>query len=286
MSRIILSADSTCDLSAELRERYDVRYYPFHVEFRGKSYRDNVDITPCELFEGYREDGSLPKTAAINVQEYLDHFSSLVSEGCEVVHVSLGGALSSAHQNAVLAAEQLEGVHVVDSCNLSTGAGQLVIRAGRMIEQGMGAAEIACELELMRERVHSSFVLGTLEFMAAGGRCPAVLSHVGKALHFRAGIDVDNSDGSMGVGRLHHGSMSKALRNYVRDTLAKHEADGIMTDDVFITHSGIDERLIEQVRAQLLEELPFERVHVTVASCTISCHCGPGTLGILFVTER
>ena len=286
MSKIILSADSTCDLGDELKERYNVHYYPFHIEFRNRSYQDNVDITPDELFEGFREDGSLPKTAAINVQEYLDYFAPFVAEGFEVIHFNLGSALSSAHENARAAAAQLAGVHVIDSGNLSTGIGQLVIRAGRMIEQGMAAADIVAEMEQLKSRAHASFVLDTLEFMAAGGRCPQILSHVGKALHFRPEIVVDNADGSMHVGKLYHGSMHKALTHYVHDTLEKHAEQGILCDDIFITHSGIEPERIEEVRQLLLEAYPFERTHVTTASCTISCHCGPGTLGILFATER
>ncbi|MBQ9953974.1 MAG: DegV family protein [Eggerthellaceae bacterium] len=285
MGKIILSADSTCDLGDELKAQCRVHYYPYHIEFRGHSYLDNVDITPEVLYAGYYEDGSLPKTSAINVQEYVDYFRSLLEEGDEVIHLNLGGALSSSYDHACLAAREVPGVHVVDSCNLSTGTGQLVIRAARMIEEGMEATDIVAALEALKPRVHASFVLDALEFMAAGGRCPQILSHVGKTLHLRPEIVVDNADGSMHVGRLHHGSMHKALKEYVRDQVKKNP--GILTDDVFVTHSGaIAPELIDEVCDNVRELLPdVERIHVTQASCTISCHCGPGTIGILFVTE-
>jgi len=284
VNKIILSADSTCDLGEELKEACKVSYYPFHIEYRGASYLDSVDITPEELYEGFYADGSLPKTAAVNVIEYLEYFRSLTADGSEVIHFNLGSALSSSYDHACLAAAEVPGVYVLDSCNLSTGTGQLVMRAARMIEQGLGAPEIVEAVEAMRARVRASFVLDTLEFMAAGGRCPQLLSHVGGALHLRPEIIVDNSDGSMHVGRLHHGSMRKVLKEYVR-SLVRHNPD-ILTDDVFVTHSGaIDQALIELVTTELRECLPdLERIHVTRASCTISSHCGPGCLGVLFVT--
>ena len=284
MKHVILSADSTCDLSPELKERYDVHYYPFHIIYRDKSYADNVDIRPETLFEGYYEDKSLPQTAAINVQEYIDHFTPFVEAGCEVIHLNLGGALSSAYSNACKAAEQLTGVYPIDSCNLSTGIGQLVIRAGRMIEEGRTAQEIAEKIAAMRSHVHSSFILDTLDFMAAGGRCPQIVAHVGKMVSFKPEILVDNHSGSMGIGKIYRGKLTRVLPRYVEDTLARFS--DVICDDLFITHSGIGSELIELVRAKVLELLPVERIHITQASCTISSHCGPNTLGILFVTEN
>ncbi|WP_139653562.1 DegV family protein [Raoultibacter phocaeensis] len=284
MKHVILSADSTCDLSPELKQRYDVQYYPFHIIYRDTSYTDNVDIKPEDLYEGYYEDKSLPQTAAINVQEYLDHFRPFVEAGCEVIHLNLGGALSSAYENACKAAEQLSGVYPIDSRNLSTGIGQLVIRAGRMIEEGRSAEEVAREIGMMRSRVHSSFVLDTLDFMAAGGRCPQVVAHVGKMVSFKPEILVDNKSGSMGIGRIYRGKLKKVLPRYVEDTLARFT--DIVCDDLFITHSGVASELIELVRSEVLSRLPVENIHVTQASCTISSHCGPNTLGILFVTEH
>ena len=286
MGRIVISADSTCDIGPELGERYGVSFFPYHILFRGEEYLDNVDITADEIYAGFREDGSLPATSAINVGEYLDFFRSLLEDADEVVHLNLGHALSSSHEHALAAAAQLQGVHVVDSCNLSTGTGQLVIRAARMAEQGMPAEEIVREIEAMRGRTHASFVLDTLEFMAAGGRCPQVLSHVGKALKLRVEIAVNNEDGSMRVAGMRRGSMKKALHDYVESQVKKHP--DIIRDDVFVTHSGgIDQKLIDGVCEQLRELLPgLERVHVTRASCTISSHCGPGCLGVLFVTEK
>lgn len=286
MSNIVLSADSTCDLGEELRSLYNVHFYPFHVEFRGKCYADGIEITPEEIYAGYYEDGSMPKTSAINVGEYIEHFTALTEGGAEVIHIGLGGALSSAVEHAVLAARAVPGVHVVDSCNLSSGVGQLVLRAARMIESGMSAVQILASLEVLKPRVHASFVIDTMDFLAAGGRCPQVVSQMGKALHVRPEIVVDNKDGSMHVGKLHHGSTRKALKRYVADTIDKYGADNILLDDIFVTHSGeLPDDQIEEVCDELRKLLPVERIHVTRASCTISAHCGPKTLGVLFVTR-
>lgn len=285
MENVIISADSTCDLSEELKARYKVRYQPYHIEYRNRDYLDGVDIVSEDLYEGYYADGSLPKTAAVNVREYVDYFKSLTKDGAQVIHFNLGSALSSSHEHACLAACEVPGVFVVDSCNLSTGTGQLVIRAARLLEGGASAEDTFGVIKAMRSRVHTSFVLDTLEFMAAGGRCPQIVSQVGEALRLRPEIVVDNADGSMRVGRLHHGSMRKAVKEYIHNQLKHHE--GVLLDDVFVTHSGAtDPELVDTAIAELREQLPgLECIHVTRASCTISSHCGPGCLGIIFVTE-
>ena len=283
MHKIILSADSTCDLGDELKARYHVHYYPFHIIYRGHSYQDNVDIRPEQIFAGYYEDGSLPKTSAINVQEYLDYFGPFVQAGYEVIHFNLGAALSSAHEHALAAAKQLGHVYPIDSQSLSTGIGQQVIRAGRLIEAGLSATEVVRRAEELRGHVHASFVIDTMDFLAAGGRCPSLLAHVGKMLSCKPEILVSNADGSMKLGKLHRGKLRHVLPRYVQATLERYP--DIICDDVFITHSGIAEEHIAVVREQLQQQLSIERIHVTQASCTISAHCGPNTLGILFVTE-
>ena len=284
MKKIILSADSTCDLGEELKEKYQVQYYPFHIILEGKDYRDNVDITPEEIFQRYYEKKVLPKTAAINVEDYIAYFRPFVEQGYEVVHLNLGSALSSAHQNCLLAARELEGVYPVDSGNLSTGIGHLVLDAGEMIKAGLGAEEIAEELKKRKSRVHSSFVLDTLKFMSAGGRCSSVVALGANLLNIKPCIEVNNQDGSMDVGKKYRGSLKKVLPLYVREKL--REYGEIRRDKIFITHSGIDREYIELVRKIIQEELEFQNIYVTQASCTISCHCGPNTLGILFETKE
>lgn len=284
MRKIILSADSTCDLGDELKEKYQVHYYPFHIILEGKDYQDNVDITPGDIFQRYYEKKVLPKTAAINVEEYVNYFRPFVEHGYEVVHLNLGSALSSAHQNCMLAAQELKGVYPVDSGNLSTGIGHLVLDAEEMIKEGLGAEEIAGKLNQRKNLVHSSFILDTLKFMSAGGRCSNVMALGANLLNIKPCIEVNNKDGSMDVGKKYRGSLKKVLPIYVKDKLQEYQ--GICTDKIFITHSGIDQEYIELVKKAIQEEKEFQNIYVTRASCTISCHCGPNTLGILFETKE
>ncbi|HJA64857.1 fatty acid-binding protein DegV [Lachnoclostridium sp. An169] len=282
-AKIILSADSTCDLDSELKERFHVNYFPLHIILDGKDYKDNVDITPEEVYEEYYKKKILPKTSAVNVEEYIEHFRPWVEQGYEVIHINLGHALSSSYQNCCLAASELGHVHVVDSCNLSTGTGLLVVAAGRMIAAGMDAESIAEALRKRTEKCHASFILDTLTFLHAGGRCSAVAALGANVLKLKPCIQVDNHDGSMGVGKKYRGSLDKVLARYVKDELARY--DNINTDLLFITHSGISQDYIDLVRKTVDETIHFKEIHITKASCTISCHCGPNTLGILFETK-
>lgn len=281
--RIILSADSTCDLDEELKERYHVHYFPLHIILDEKEYRDNIDITPEDIYREYYDRKVLPKTAAVNVQEYIDHFRPWVEAGYEIIHINLGHSLSSVYQNCCLAAEELGHIHVVDSCNLSTGTGLLVVAAGKLIEQGMDAALIAEELRRRTRNCHASFVLDTLTFLHAGGRCSSVAALGANVLKLKPCIQVDNRDGSMTVGKKYRGPLDKVLTKYVKDELAKYH--DLNTDLLFITHSGISQEYITLVKNTVQETMNFKEIHITKASCTISCHCGPNTLGILFETK-
>lgn len=282
--KVILSADSTCDLGEELKARYDVQYYPFHVILEGKDYQDNVDIHIENIFQAYYDRKALPRTAAINVEEYVEYFRPWVGQGFDVLHFCLGGALSSAQRNCVLAARELGGhVFPIDSCNLSTGISLQIIEAGERIRAGMPAAEIAQAMKEIIPHCHASFILDTLEFMRAGGRCSTIVAVGANLLALKPCIEVDNSDGSMHVGKKYRGNLKKVLPQYVRDKLTQY--DRIKRDHLFITYSSIDPSYVELVRQAVLDVMDFKEIHVTTASCTIASHCGPNTLGILFETE-
>ena len=282
--KVILSADSTCDLGEELKARYDVQYYPFHVILEGKDYQDNVDIHIEDIFRAYYDRKALPRTAAINVEEYVEYFRPWVDQGFDVLHFCLGGALSSAQRNCVLAARELGGhVFPIDSCNLSTGISLQIIEAGERIRAGMSAAEIAQAMKEIIPHCHASFILDTLEFMRAGGRCSTIVAVGANLLALKPCIEVDNSDGSMHVGKKYRGNLKKVLPQYVRDKLTQY--DRVKRDHLFITYSSIDPSYVELVRQAVLDVMDFKEIHVTTASCTIASHCGPNTLGILFETE-
>ena len=283
LQKIILSADSTCDLDEELKERYHVNYFPLHINLNGKDYLDNVTITPEEIYQEYYDHKVLPKTAAVNVQEYIEHFRPWVEDGYEVIHVNLGHALSSSYQNCCLAAQELGHVHVIDSCNLSTGTGLTVVAAGKMIEEGLDAETIAEKLRGGTSRRHASFILDTLTFLSAGGRCSSVTAFGANMLKLKPCIQVDNRDGSMAGGKKYRGALDKVLVKYAKDELARYS--DINTDLLFITHSGIPQDYIDLVKKTVEDTIPFKEIHITKASCTISCHCGPNTLGILFETN-
>lgn len=289
MSKIILSADSTCDLGEELKTRYNVHYYPFHIILDEKDYQDNVDITVDEIFAAYYDRKALPRTAAINMGEYVDYFQGWVNEGYDVIHLNLGGAISSAHKNCMLAAQELAEsgapgrVYPIDSFSLSTGIALQVIDAGDMIAAGLPAGEIAEKLKANRPNIHASFILDTLDFMRAGGRCSTVAAVGANLLSLKPCIEVDNSDGSMHVGKKYRGTLQKVLASYVRDKLGQYS--NIKRDHIFITYSSIAPEMEQAVREAIRSTMEFREIHSTKASCTIASHCGPNTLGILFETE-
>lgn len=282
--KIVLCADSTCDLGEELLKKYEVHTIPYHISLEDKDYLDSVTITTGELYQAYYDRKVLPKTAAINMGDFTDFWKPFLDEGCEVIHINLGSSISSTYRNACLAAEELEGVYPVDSQNLSTGMGHVVIEAAKLIEQGLEAKEIAEKLKEVTTRVHASFVLNTLEFMHAGGRCSTIAALGANLLKLKPCIVVDNLNGaSMGVGKKYRGELGGALVAYTKDQLNKY--DDIITDKIFITHTDIDPKYVELVRNTINETMQFEEIYETSASCTIGSHCGPGCLGILFMTK-
>ena len=282
-SRIILSADSTCDLGDELKARYDVHYYPFHVMLDGRTYGDGVDLMPDDIYRVYREKKVLPKTAAINTAEYVEYFKQWTDQGYEVIHLTLGSGLSATYNNCRLAAQELPGVYAIDSCNLSTGSGLLVLEAADRIAAGMPAAQIAEEVRALTSHAQASLVIDTLEFLYKGGRCSALAMLGANMLQLKPCIEVNNADGSMGVGKKYRGSLDKALAQYVKDRLEGRT--DIRNERAFITHSGISQERIDLVKKLVEQYGDFKEIFVTRAGCTISSHCGPNTLGVLFMTK-
>ena len=286
--QIVLSADTPCDIGEELKLRYAVSLYPLHIILDEKQYTDGLDITSAELYEAWWKHKLLPRTAAINPEEYQSYFQKFLDQGCDVIHISLGSGLSSSHANAVLAANLLKdkgNVYVIDSCSLSTGFGLLVCEAGERIKAGLPAEQIVNEVSALTQDTRASFVLDTLEFMRAGGRCSSI-TQIGAALMtLKPTILVRNDrQGSMVVGKKYMGKLAPSLMKYVDDQL-KGRTDLIL-DRAFVTHSGMDDTAtIDRVVARIKELQPFKEIFVTQASCTISSHCGPNTLGVLFLTK-
>lgn len=283
VSKIKITADSTCDLGVALMERYDIAIQPLHITLGEEAFRDGVDITPDDIYRTYDEKQLLPQTSAPNPGEYIHFFKQWTDEGYEVIHLNLGSGISSSHQNAKLAAAELPGVYVIDSGNLSTGTGHLVIEAAELAAQHMPAAEIVQTVESLRDKVHASFVIDKLTYLREGGRCSALAAFSASVLNIRPCIEVDTKAGNMDVGKKYRGSMKKVLKKYVSDKLAGRS--DIRDERIFITHSGTTDDVIEVVKEEIAAVHPFDDVFVTRAGCTISSHCGPHTVGILFMTK-
>lgn len=282
IQNIQITADSTCDLSPELIKQYDIAISPLYIVKDDGSYRDLVDIVPQDIFDYVAKTGTLTKTSACTIQDYIDLFSQYTRQGLSVVHLNISSHFSSCYQNACAAAQEVapDKIFVVDSLNLSTGIGHVVLEACARAEQGMGAQQIAEELRRdVVPKVEASFIIDTLAYLAKGGRCSSVMALGANILKLKPCIEV--KDGKMHVGKKFRGSLSKCLDQYVAERLSGR--DDINFHRIFITHSGCSKDLVEQVRTSIQKIHPFEEIIETTAGCTISNHCGPNTLGILFL---
>lgn len=279
--KIKISSDSTCDLSKEYIEAHDIGILSLVVVKDGESYKDGIDITPDVIFAHVNGGGALCSTSAANVNDYMELFEEYKKEYDAVIHINLGSGFSSSHQNACIAAEEFENVYVVDSMNLSTGHGLVVVEAVKMVEAGMEPEKIYEALKELAPRVEASFVLDRLDYMVKGGRCSAVAALGASLLQLKPCIEV--VDGKMGVCKKYRGSYEKALNNYVKDRLM--DRDDIDTERIFVTHTETPQDVVESVKSAVKEYKDFEIVEETVAGCTVSCHCGPNTLGVLFIRK-
>ena len=281
MSKLIISSDSTCDLSQELIDRYQIKIIPMGVSLGDKLYRDGFDITPDDIYAHHAKTGQLPKTSAINMAECAEYFAELTKDGSAVIHFTISASLSATYNNARVAAEDFENVYVVDSQNLSTGNGLLVIAAAEMAKRGLTAKEIVDKVRILASCVDASFIVDNLEYLAKGGRCSAVAAFGANLLQLKPCINVKN--GAMGVGKKYRGKFEKVLIGYVAERLA--DKDNVDLDRVFVTHAGCDPKVVEELVEAVKNTLPFKEVFVTRAGCTVSSHCGANTLGVLFVRK-
>ncbi len=278
---VVITSDSTCDLSQELLDRYDIPVIPLTITLGEDTFLDGSSFTPLDMYARYKQDGTLPKTSAPSVQEFLDFFSQFTEKGCEVVHLDISSELSNTYNAACMAAEELGHVHVVDSRMLSTGVGLLAIEGAECRDRGMGAQEIAEHLRGLTGKVQTSFVLDTLQFMWKGGRCSAVSALGANLLSLKPGLEM--KDGKLGVYKKYRGNIKNVYKQYVKERL---QGRRVRPGHVFITESGeVDDAVLEEICALVRETIPVQEIHHTMAGCTVSTHCGPKTLGILFIEE-
>ena len=275
---VIITADSTVDLSPDLLKRYQIHTIPLTITLGDESFPDDESFTPFVMYERYHMDGTLPKTSAPGFQAFMDFFSGFTEQGFEVVHLDISAELSGTYNVAQMAAAELGGVYVIDSRMLSTGIGLLAVEAAECRDRGMCAADIAEHLNALKEKVSVSFVLDTLEFLKAGGRCSALAAFGANLLSLKPSIEVKS--GTMGVGKKYRGKITAAYKQYITDRLK--DRDDIDTKRIFITDSGIDESVRQELHALVASLQPFEEILHTQAGCTVSQHCGPGCMGILY----
>ncbi len=277
-------SDSTCDLSPELIAHYDIDVLPLHIILGEDDYLDGSGVTPDDIYRWSDENRASPKTAAISMEDALAVLAPYAAEGREVVCFTISSSMSSTWNVLRMAAEQTdaERIHVIDSKNLSTGVGLQVIRAAEMARKGATAAEIVAEVKVMRDLVRASFVVDTLTYLHRGGRCSSVSALMGSALRLHPRITV--AEGKMSATKKYRGRMQNVIRDYVADLT--DDMRSARKEHVFITHSGCDEATLAAVYSMLDSLHHFEEIHVTRAGGVISSHCGPGTLGVLFVAEK
>ena len=281
--RIKISADSTCDLSPELIETYNIGITPLYIEKGGQNCRDGMDITPQEIFDYVRSGKGVCRTAAVNVGDYTAFFKKCRENYDAVIHFNISSDFSSCYQNACTAAAEFENVYVVDSRNLSTGIALLVLDAAERAEKGEDPKEIAALMRETAEKVEASFVIDTLFYLQKGGRCSTLAALGANLLKLKPCIEV--KDGKMIPGKKYRGPIDKVMLQYADDRLRGR--DDINKHRVFITHTRCAPEAVEAVRQKLLELAPdFEEIIETTAGSTVTSHCGPGTLGVLFIRTK
>ncbi len=277
--KIIISTESTCDLSKELLAENDIRLLPFHITTNDGSFLDG-QVSTEELFELTDKTGVLPKTNAINQFEYEEYFTALKKEADAIIHISLSSGLSSSFNNALNASKQFENVFVIDSLNLSTGIGLLVLYACDLVKQDKAPQEIADLLNARRDKVQASFVLHRLDYLYKGGRCNA-LSYFGANL-FKIRPRIVVKDGKMSSDKKYKGSMGKVVAKYGQGVLEEFNKPDL--ERVFITYTTATPEMLEEAR-MAVQSAGFRNVYETRAGCTIASHCGANTLGILYFND-
>ena len=280
--KIRMTADSTCDLTPELIRKYEIGIVPLSVVIDGEVFHDGVDVTPRDIFRA-AEAGKSVRTAAVNTFEYREFFKKQLKNCDQLVHVCLGSGFSSCYSDAVEASREMDNVFVVDSRNLSTGSGLLVLEGLRMIREGEEDGKAIAEtLQAKTGLINGSFVLRTVDYLRRGGRCTGLEALGAKMLHIRPSIVVQ--DGKMRPGEKYRGRYEHYLKHYIEDLLENDS--NIDFQRVFVVYSPSEDGLarfaIDTVKSYGL----FREVLEAMAGCTICTHCGPDTLGLMFMNKE
>ena len=281
---IKIISDSTCDLTKDLLEEYDISILPLHVILGEKDLLDGVTITPDEIYEWADANKTTPKTSAPSIEDAIELIKPYVDNGDEIIYFSISKEMSTSINVINLAADELEAtdrIHVIDSANLSTGVGLLVLEAATMAREGMNANDIVAKIEELKPLVRASFVVDTLTYLHRGGRCSSVAALAGGVLKLHPKIVVE--DGKMREKKKYRGKMDSVILSYAKEM--EEDLKNAKTDRAFITHSGCDEAIIQSVYSYLEELNVFKEIIISRAGSVISSHCGYGTLGVLFISK-
>lgn len=279
--KIKILSDSTCDLPAQLIAEYDIGIIPLIVVKDDQEYQDAVTITPEEIFAHVAAGGALCSTSALSVGNYQDAFARYAAEYDAVVHINIGSGFSSCYQNACLAASEFDNVVAIDSRNLSTGQGMVVLKACQLAKTAESLTQLREQLDAFTPKVECSFLLDRLDYMVKGGRCSTAAALGANLLNLKPCIEV--KDGKMTVVKKYRGNYAKSLATYVKDRLEGREE--LEEDLLFLTHTPVTGECFHAVTEALAQYGHFQTIQDAVAGCTVSCHCGPGTLGIIFVRK-
>ena len=279
---IKIISDSTCDLSKELIEKYNIAILPLHIHLNEEEYQDGVTITPDEIYTWADANNTTPKTSAASMSEVMDLFQPYLDNGDEIISFSISSSMSANNNVMRLAVDELEAedkISVIDSANLSTGVGLLVIEAAIMASEGKSREEIVAKIEEFKPLVSASFVVDTLTYLHRGGRCSGVAALAGGVLKLHPKIVVDG--GKMDASKKYRGKIESVIMSYAKDM--EEDLKTAKPDRVFITHSGCSDSVIASVREYLESLNHFNEILETRAGSVISSHCGPGTLGVLYI---
>lgn len=282
MNKVKLFTDSTSDLTPELIKKFDISVVPLYVTFNEEAFRDGIDITTEKLFREIQRNGKLPKTSAPSPSDFYNAFQSYINDGFDILYIGLSSELSSTIQNARIAALDLpqDRIEIINSLNLSTGIGLLVLKAADYIHEGLSLHEIKEKLKGWVSRIKTSFVIDTLDYLYLGGRCSALQSFFGGILKIKPVVQV--TDGKLLLADKIRGKREKALTTLLNNALK--DKDTMDAERIMITHSQCYDAAV-QLKEQLESALTVKEVIITDAGCVISSHCGPNTVGILYLLK-
>lgn len=277
--KIVISAESTIDCPEELLDEYGIKTVPFTITLGNITAKDG-EITNDRIISYVAEKKVLPKTSAVNEEQFTEHFTKLLESADGIVHFSLSKEMSSAYSNAVAAAAKLKNVYVVDTRSLSTGIALLAIYASKLVKEGLSAKEIYDKCVARVPYVQASFELKRVDYLYKGGRC-SMLSLLGaNILRIRPQILVKN--GKMVAGKKYRGNYEHIVKNYCKDVLEQFDNPDL--SEAFVTYTTASDEIVKSA-VQSLKDVGFQNVHVTRAGGTVTSHCGEDCLGILYIND-